>query len=117
AVRLIGIVGRSGQALSEMRESWSVVANTLEIRLAVSDRRKFALIEEVKTLVRKESANAHEIDGVRVLTADGWWLLRASNTQAVLIARCEARDSAGLERLKRTMSRVLEEVGQESPIW
>jgi len=117
AIRLVGIVGRSGQALSEMRQSWPVVFSTPEIRLAVSDTLKFAVIEEVRRLMHREGANVNEIDGVRVLTADGWWLLRASNTQAVLIARCEARDSAGLERLKRTMSRVLEEVGQESPIW
>jgi len=117
AVRLVGIIGRSGQALSQMRESWPVVVNTPEIRLAVSDMRKFAVIEEVKGLVHREGANVNEIDGVRVMTADGWWLLRASNTQAVLIARCEARDSAGLERLKQAVNRVLEEVGQASPVW
>jgi len=117
AIRLVAIVGRSGQALSKMRQSWPVVVNTPEIRLAVSDTRKFAVIEEVRDLVRREGANVNEIDGVRVLTADGWWLLRASNTQAVLIARCEARDSAGLERLKQSVNRVLEEVGQASPVW
>ena len=79
--------------------------------------RKFAVIEEVKGLVHREGANVNEIDGVRVMTADGWWLLRASNTQAVLIARCEARDSAGLERLKQSVNRMLEVVGEASPVW
>ncbi len=43
------------------------------------------------------------MDGVRVTTADGWWLLRASNTQAVLVARCESRTEAGLARLKAAL--------------
>ena len=44
-----------------------------------------------------------DIDGVRVQTDDGWWLLRASNTQAVLVARAEAASEAGLERLKQAL--------------
>ena len=56
-----------------------------------------------------------DIDGVRVNTADGWWLLRASNTQAVLVARAEARDQAGLERLKAALSLQLQESGLDAP--
>jgi phosphomannomutase len=46
----------------------------------------------------------NDIDGVRVTTEDGWWLLRASNTQPVLVARAEGRDEAGLERLKALLA-------------
>ncbi|MEC8794558.1 MAG: phosphomannomutase, partial [Pseudomonadota bacterium] len=46
------------------------------------------------------AGQVNDIDGVRVSTDDGWWLLRASNTQNVLVARCEAADAAGLDRLK-----------------
>ena len=56
-----------------------------------------------------------ETDGVRVLTDDGWWLLRASNTQAVLVARAEARDEAGLERLKKALVDQLEASGIDAP--
>ena len=56
-----------------------------------------------------------DIDGVRVLTADGWWLLRASNTQAVLVARAEAADAAGLERLKAALVRQLAASGLAAP--
>jgi phosphomannomutase len=52
---------------------------------------------------------------VRVKTKDGWWLLRASNTQAVLVARAEAHDSAGLERLKAHLGRQLEQSGVALP--
>jgi phosphomannomutase len=55
------------------------------------------------------------IDGVRVNTEDGWWLLRASNTQAVLVARAEARNEAGLARLKQQIGRHLAAAGIEPP--
>jgi phosphomannomutase len=56
-----------------------------------------------------------DIDGVRVKTADGWWLLRASNTQDVLVARAEARDEAGLGRLKALLVGQLQQSGIAPP--
>ena len=73
-----------------MRDALPQVVNTPELRFDCDDRRKFAVIEEVAARLRAAGANVADIDGVRVLTADGWWLLRASNTQAVLVARAEA---------------------------
>ena len=58
----------------------------------------------------------HEIDGVRVETDDGWWLLRASNTQAVLVARCESAQADGLERLKQALCEQLELSGIDPPV-
>ena len=52
---------------------------------------------------------------MRVNTTDGWWLLRASNTQAVLVARCEAKSDEGLERLKHALVAQLEASGLEAP--
>ena len=52
---------------------------------------------------------------MRVTTEDGWWLLRASNTQDVLVARCEARDEAGLARLKAALVQELSRSGVEPP--
>ena len=57
----------------------------------------------------------NDMDGVRVQTSDGWWLLRASNTQAVLVARCEAGDKGGLERLKTDLVEQLRQSGVEPP--
>ena len=62
-----------------------------------------------------EGADLTDIDGVRVKTAEGWWLLRASNTQDVLVARCEAADQAGLDRLKATVSAQLAASGMSLP--
>jgi phosphomannomutase len=56
-----------------------------------------------------------DIDGVRVRTGDGWWLLRASNTQDVLVARAEARDEAGLSRLKALLAEQLRASGMAPP--
>ena len=60
-------------------------------------------------------AKVQDVDGVRVLTDDGWWLLRASNTQAVLVARVEASSEAGLERLKADLARQITASGLAVP--
>ena len=65
--------------------------------------------------LKAAGADVNDIDGVRVNTSDGWWLLRASNTQDVLVARCEAKDEAGLARLKAALSEELRKSGIEPP--
>jgi phosphomannomutase len=69
------------------------------MRFAVEAARKFAIPNEVLGRLRSEGVKVDATDGARVMTADGWWLLRASNTQDVLVARAEAKDEAGLARL------------------
>ena len=76
------------------------VVNTPELRIECTEDRKFAIVGEVAARLRQAGARVDDVDGVRVNTDDGWWLLRASNTQAVLVARCEARDAAGVKRLE-----------------
>ncbi len=111
AVRLLGLLSRSGDSLAELSDRLPQLVNTPELRLACPEDRKFAVIDEVKARLREAGAKLNDIDGVRVETADGWWLLRASNTQAVLVARCEAGTAAGLERLKRALIDQLERSG------
>ena len=69
------------------------------MRFQVDESRKFAVVDEVLARLKAADAKVNDTDGARVNTDDGWWLLRASNTQDVLVARAEARDEAGLERL------------------
>ncbi len=114
-VRLLGIVGRMGTKLSVVHEAMPHVINTPELRFNCDDRRKFGVIEEVAARLQKDGADVAAIDGVRVKTPDGWWLLRASNTQAVLVARCEASSEAGLERLKMALVAQLEASGLPAP--
>ena len=73
-----------------MRDALPQVINTPELRFPCSEERKFAVVEETAERLRRAGAEVNDIDGVRVRTADGWWLLRASNTQDVLVARCES---------------------------
>ena len=115
AVRLLGIVARMKGKLSDVRKLLPHVVNTPELRFDCPDTRKFAVIEEVAGRLRGEGAQVETVDGVRVRTPDGWWLLRASNTQAVLVARAEARDEAGLERLKEALAEQLAASGLEAP--
>jgi phosphomannomutase len=100
AVRVLGILGREKESLAQFRDSLPAVVNTPELRFPCPDERKFAVIDEVRSRLERAGAALSAIDGVRVKTDFGWWLLRASNTQAVLVARAEARDEAGLEKLK-----------------
>ena len=73
------------------------------------------MIEEVAARLKQQGAKVADIDGVRVMTEDGWWLLRASNTQAVLVARAEATSEDGLERLKAALVEQLAASGLPAP--
>jgi phosphomannomutase len=115
AIRTLGVLARLDRSLSRMRDELPQVINTPEVRFDCDDTRKFAVIEEVAQRLRAEKAKVSEIDGVRVTTDDGWWLLRASNTQAVLVARAEAGSEAGLERLKQALVHQLELSGLSPP--
>ncbi len=115
AVRLLDILSRKGRSLVELRDRMPEVYNTPEIRFECPDEAKFEIIERIKRNLREERAEFVDIDGVRVRRPEGWWLLRASNTQAVLVARAEARSPEGLERLKEDIRRHLEQVGLEPP--
>jgi phosphomannomutase len=115
AVRTLGVLARMDRKLSDIRDALPQVINTPEVRFDCDDRRKFAVIEEVAARLREQGAKVSETDGVRVLTDDGWWLLRASNTQAVLVARAEAATEAGLERLKQALVHQLELSGLSPP--
>ena len=115
AVRLLGILARSPETLAQRRDKLPSVVNTPELRFPCADTRKFAVIDEVRGRLEAAKAEMSANDGVRVKTADGWWLLRASNTQDVLVARCEAKDTAGLDRLKAQLVAQLEASGLAAP--
>ena len=115
AVRLLGIVARMDGKMSDVRLAMPQVINTPELRFDCPDTRKFGVIEEVAARLKQAGATVADIDGVRVATPDGWWLLRASNTQAVLVARCEATSEEGLDRLKAALSGQLAASGLAAP--
>lgn len=114
-VRLLNIIGQATGGLTALRDTLPNVVNTPELRFQVDETRKFAVIEEIKARLSAAGAKVNPIDGVRVDTADGWWLLRASNTQDVLVARAEARDEAGLGRLQEEIAHQLAQSGLRFP--
>jgi phosphomannomutase len=115
AVRLLSILARAPESLARMRDRLPSVVNTPELRFPCADSRKFAVVEEVRDRLRRAGAEINDTDGVRVRTADGWWLLRASNTQDVLVARAESASEAGLGRLKADLAAQLEASGIDPP--
>jgi phosphomannomutase len=114
-VRLMGAVARMDGPLSSLRDGLPVVLNTPELRFNCDEQRKFQVIAEVAERLRDAGASFTDIDGVRVQTDDGWWLLRASNTQAVLVARAESTSPEGLERLKAKLASQLAQSGLDAP--
>ena len=98
-VRLIAASARLGKSVTELRGAMPPMVNTPEMRFQVDESRKFAAVEEIAARVAASDAVADSTDGVRVTTDDGWWLLRASNTQDVLVARAESDSQDGLDRL------------------
>ena len=104
AVRLLSLVSQSGRSFANLIDELPKAYNTPETRFEVDETRKFAVIDEVKArLAGQAGIKVNDIDGVRVNTPDGWWLLRASNTQNVLVARAEAFEEAKLEVLKQSI--------------
>lgn len=98
-VRLIAASARLGKSVTQLRSDMPAMLNTPEMRFQVDESRKFASIKEIAERIAASDAVADTTDGVRVTTDDGWWLLRASNTQDVLVARAESESEEGLERL------------------
>lgn len=116
AIRLINAIAASGKTAAELRDALPQVVNTPEIRIDVSEERKFAIVEETRDrLASIQGVSVNDIDGVRVSNADGWWLLRASNTQNALVVRCEAASEGALESLKEQVREQLRASGLEPP--
>lgn len=112
-VRLIAAAARLGRSVTELRGAMPAMINTPELRFQVDESRKFAVIGEVKARLARTDAVVDDTDGVRVTSSDGWWLLRASNTQDVLVARAESESEAGLARLMAQIDAQLAASGLE----
>jgi phosphomannomutase len=100
AVRLLGITSTMLEGLSQWHQGLPKLFNTPELRFKCEESRKFEIVDEIKRRIKKSSAQLIDIDGIRVITNHGWWLLRASNTQNDLVARIEAQDEKSLQCLK-----------------
>jgi phosphomannomutase len=111
AVRLLDILARGERTLADLKDAMPALFNTPELRFDCREDQKFKVIEAVKAKLEASGAEVDTTDGVRVREADGWWLLRASNTQAVLVGRAEALSPAGLEACKASLTLALADAG------
>ena len=115
AIRLIDALHRSGTTLAALRDDLPPRRATPEVRVAVAEAEKHAVVEAIVAALERDGARVDRTDGARVTTADGWWLLRASNTEAALTLRAEGRDAAGLARLTGAIDGYLAAAGVTPP--
>lgn len=111
AVRLIRILLNSEKSLAELYDGLPKLVSTPEMRIGCSDDKKFKVVEAITSDLKETKQEVVDVDGVRVHNKDGWWLIRASNTQAALVARAEGRCDKSLQKLLKQMQGHLEKYG------
>ncbi|KJS16082.1 MAG: phosphomannomutase [Peptococcaceae bacterium BRH_c4b] len=100
--RLLRMLSNAGPPLSAMVKDLPKYYSTAETRVPCPDEVKFEVVKRLQNFFR-EKYQVIDVDGVRVLFGDGWGLVRSSNTQPVLVARCEAKTPARLEEITGIM--------------
>lgn len=108
AVRLLNIIDDLDCSLSMNLISLPSYSTSPEMRIQCGDERKFQVIKEIKERLEEEPGiEICSLDGIRVKTDKGWWLVRASNTQDMLVCRCEARKQEDLAELTKIVQNQL----------
>lgn len=114
AARLAQLVQQSGHSLAELAARIPDYPSTPEVRLDCPEARKFAIVERMVERYR-QTHDVIDIDGARILFEDGWALIRASNTQPVIVVRFEAQTREGLQRIRDEVAGALAGEGVEVP--
>lgn len=99
--RVLEIISKSGKTLSKLVSELPKYESTPEYRIACPENKKFSLVKELTENFRNKCTKVIDIDGIRGYIEDGWFLIRASNTQPILSIRCEAKTKEGLEKIKK----------------
>ena len=98
-LRLLRILANQNKSLNDLIDEYPKTFSTPETRFNVDESRKFKIIEEVKQRLKNSDEKIIDIDGVRVEDPEGWFLMRASNTQNQLTCRAESTSKVGLKKL------------------
>lgn len=117
AGRLCRILSKTDKKLSEIMKDIPLYPSTIETRYDCPDDKKRGVVERVKAQAAKEGLKTITVDGVRIIYKHGWGLVRISNTQPVLVARCEGRTKEALDEICRDMKRRLIEAGSPEFEW
>ncbi|RZI46955.1 phosphomannomutase/phosphoglucomutase [Candidatus Finniella inopinata] len=115
AIRLLNILHHSDKKLTQLFDELPKCINTPEIRIDCPDDKKFHVVASIQVQLHHDGVSFDDVDGVRVQTKEGWWLLRASNTQAILVARAESKTQEGLETLLEQLQSYMEPFGLKLP--
>jgi phosphomannomutase / phosphoglucomutase len=108
AMRLVEIIGQNpAKPLSTYLDEWPPIFSTPEIRMECPEAIKFQIVERAQAFFR-EGFDVVDVDGVRIVLPDGWGLLRASNTQPILVLRFEAESEARLKEIRALVEEPLE---------
>ena len=113
ATRVISQMVRTGQSITDFVDTLPDQHATPELHIACSDTEKFPLMERLSAFAEAhyDQKDLILIDGVRVRTIDGWWLVRASNTEAALVVRAEGTSVDALDRLVKNIETALSKAG------
>ena len=117
AGRLCRIISNTDKKLSELMSTIPLYPSTIETRFDCPDDVKFDVVEKVKQKALEEGLKSVTVDGIRIIYENGWGLVRVSNTQPVLVARCEGRTKEALDFICSDMKRRLKEAGSPDFEW
>lgn len=115
AVRMLDLLSHRPESLAQLRDGLPSLYSTPEIRIDVPSAQKEQIVRYIREQAMQQGAEVSTIDGIRAITKDGWWLVRASNTQAAIVARAEGSTPEALDRLARMLSRMLADCGVHWP--
>ncbi|MBI4972149.1 MAG: phosphomannomutase/phosphoglucomutase [Candidatus Omnitrophica bacterium] len=110
AARVLEILSKTKKTLSVLLADIPRTFSTPEIRVECSDETKFDVVREATEFFKRQKMDVNDIDGARVTFKDGWGLLRASNTQPVIVMRFEADSAASLEKIRELVEGKLNEI-------
>ena len=111
ACRVLRLLARAPKTLNQLDDDLPRYDATPEIKIEVDESQKFILIEKIKARLSHDGKKYNDLDGVRVDDDRGWWLVRASNTQAMLVIRMEGKSRELLNELKNECENYLNHVG------
>lgn len=106
--RLLEILADTGKTIPELLEGIPETVSTPEIRVSCPDEKKFEVVERARRHFTETGQNVIAVDGVRVVFPDGWGLVRASNTQPVLVLRYEADSRERLDSIRKLIEDAIE---------
>jgi phosphomannomutase/phosphoglucomutase len=115
ACRLIEIVAQSGQPLSHQLQGIPKLVSTPELRVDCPDDKKFQVVAKVAAAVR-DRYKVVDVDGVRAIFEHGWGLVRASNTQPVLVMRFEATSGQLLSEYRAELEGIVEDAKRQAGV-